>query len=228
MTRNCRLCGDELTDENWYPSRQRKRDYICKECWKEKSRLYSEANRDKVNAYARLYREANRDKVNTRKRLYRKNNPEKVKAESVRDRLKNGQLPMSENKECASYLGVHINERLLKHLFDDVEVMPYGNPGFDFICNNGKKIDGKSSCLNKDGRWKFTINHNTTADYFFCVAYDNRRNLNIIHIWMLPGDKFNHLKMTSVSPSTIHKWDEYKQNVDGAVSCCDTMRGEQK
>ncbi len=28
----CRICGVELGDENWYPSRKRRKDYICKAC----------------------------------------------------------------------------------------------------------------------------------------------------------------------------------------------------
>ena len=142
-------------------------------------------------------------------------------------RRKNGGLSMSKNKECASYLGIHVNERLLKHLFNDVEVMPMNNPGYDFICNNGKKIDGKSSCLTKDGRWMFNIRHNTIPDYFLCVAYDNRIDLNILHIWLLPGDKFNHLTGTGISKSTIHKWSEYEQPIDKAITCCDSMKSKQ-
>jgi len=106
--------------------------------------------------------------------------------------------------------------------------MPYGHPGYDFICNNGKKIDGKSSMTGDKGYWMFTIKHNTTADYFFCVAYDNRDDLNILHIWMLPGDKFNHLSGASISLSTIHKWDEYEQPIDKAIACCDTMKEPSK
>ena len=132
---------------------------------------------------------------------------------------------MSENKECSAYLGVYRTERLLRHLFNDVEVMPYGHKGYDFICNNGWKVDAKSSCIRKNRNdWVFNINYNTEADYFFCVAYDNRQDLNIIHVWMLPGDKFNHLTTASISKSTIHKWDEYKKSIDDVVLCCDEIR----
>jgi len=255
MAHNCRVCGEVLTDYNWYYSFQKSGNCICKECNKEKQHLYQEANRDKINAYARarykndpekvkaiaclyrennaeklkvasvLYREDNRDKINSRARMRYKDNPEKWRAKAIRASRASGSLPMSKNKECSSYIGVHINERMLRHKFKDVQVMPYGNPGYDFVCNYGKKIDGKASCFTKDGRWKFHIEHNTIADYFICIAYDNRTDLNPLHIWMLPGDKFNHLASTSISPKTLHKWAEYEQNIDGVIMCCDTLRG---
>ena len=252
----CRVCEVELDDENWYPAGKKSSQYICKDCKHEQSRLYQETNRDKINAKQRLYRETNRDKINAKQRLYReankdkinakqrlyreenrdktnvqsrewrKNNPEKAKAMSTKAHRKEGCIPMNKNKECSAYYGVHINEGLLKRVFKNVEVMPYGHTGYDFICDNGKKIDGKSSMTGDKGHWAFNINHNTTADYFFCVAYDNRTDLNIIHIWLLPGDKFSHLGMASISLSTIHKWDEYEQPLDKAISCCDSMKLE--
>ena len=194
----CRICGAELTVDNWYPSLRRCQNNICKNC-----------QRIQNNDWA-------------------KNNPEKAKANWTRRDRKLGHRPMSENKECSSYIGVHVNEGLIKLYFDDVEVMPYGNPGYDFICKNGWKIDGKSSCLHKDGRWSFVIRHNTTADYFFCVAYDNREDLNIIHIWILPGEKFNHLSGISISKRNIRKWVEYEQPLDKAIVCCDSMKGGNK
>ena len=195
MTYNCIKCGVELDDENWYSSRQKKGDYICKECGVERGRLYRENNPEKYKAY---YTRANRD---------------------------NGHLPFNENKECSSYFGVHINERMLRHLFNDVEVMPYGNRGYDFVCNKGKKVDSKSSCImkNKNG-WAFAINHNTITDYFLLVAYDNRKDLNPLHIWLIPGEKVNHLVGLTISQSTLHKWSEYEQNIDDAIICCDTIK----
>lgn len=195
-TRECRVCGVELNDDNWAPAGQKNYNYICKECGLEQD--YS----------------------------WRKNNPEKEKARRTRNARKKGHLPMSENKKCSSYLGVYVNERLLKHYFDDVEVMPYGNPGYDFVCNKGYKVDAKSSCMRKNGGWVFIINHNTTADYFMLVAYDNRDDLNPIHVWLIPGHVLNHLTGTSIRPSTLDKWAEYEKPIDDVVLCCDTIKGE--
>ena len=211
MSRDCRVCGVELNDKNWYPSQQKSRNCICKEC-------------NKVQSRVRIKKSP--EKERERKRSWREANPDKIKAQWTRANRKIGKLPMSENKECSQYLGIYVNERLLKHYFDDVEVMPPNNPGYDFVCNKDKKIDGKSSCLHKDGRWSFNINCNTITDYFFCVAYDNRKDLNLVHIWLIPGDKLNHLKTASISKSTIDKWSEYEQPIDKLSACCDAMKSD--
>jgi len=241
MTHNCRKCGIELDTENWSPSHQKSGSRICKECIQEYNRLYLEANRDKINARKRLYREvnhdelnakrglhreANRDKLNAQARLLRKNNPDKAKASDAKHRRKNGVIPFDKNKGCSSYYGVYINEGLLKLYFDDVEVMPYGHKGYDFVCNNGWKIDGKGSFTGDKGHWMFTIRHNTTADYFFCVAYDNCKDRNIIHIWMIPGHILNHLSAARISKSTLLKWAKYEQPIGKAILCCDSMKDE--
>lgn len=96
--------------------------------------------------------------------------------------------PMSENKECSSYFGVYIGEKYVSKLFEDVEKMPYGNPGFDWICKKKYKIDSKVSCLlhreNKTDYFEFTIKYNKKADYFILSAWDNRDSLNPLYVWI--------------------------------------------
>ena len=139
-------------------------------------------------------------------------------------RRKNGSLPMSENKDCAQYLGITVNERLIRHRFKEIKVMPHNHPGFDFICNKNMKIDAKSSCLHKNGRWNFTINRNEDADFFLCVAYDDRERLNIAHVWMIPGKDVNDHVSISIRPSTIHRWDKYIYDIEGFSACCNEMK----
>ena len=135
---------------------------------------------------------------------------------------------MKENKECASYLGVYIAERVLSKVFKDVQVMPYGNPGYDFICNKNKLIDSKSSCrlrhYTASDRWSFQIARNTIADYFILIAFDNRDNLAPLYIWMIPGHIINNQTSVSISETKIYKWDEYRLDIDKVVACCDTMK----
>lgn len=195
----CRVCDVILDSENWYISNQRARNYVCNEC------------------------------ENERHRLWRKANPEKAKATSTRGSRKNGKRPFYENKECALFLGVHVAERVLSHVFKDVERMPMNNPGYDFICNRGKKIDSKSSCIHKDKccgsvSWSFVINHNTTADFFLCLAFDNREDLTPLHAWLIPRSKVNHLAGLSISEGMIHKWNVYRLDLSKISTCCDSMR----
>lgn len=92
------------------------------------------------------------------------------------------------NKNCPTFLGCHVAERVLSHVFKDVDRMPSNNRGYDFICNKGMKIDVKSACLHKD-KYHFIINHNKIADYFLFIAFDNRTNLNPQHIWLIKSDE---------------------------------------
>ena len=191
----CRVCGTELNDENWNPSQKERHWYICKRCNAERCKHW------------------------------RKTNIEKAKAGWTRANRKAGKRPMSENKECAAYLGVYVAERVLSHVFKNVQRMPYGNSGYDFICGRGYKIDVKSACKRMSrNQWTFHIRCNQIADYFLCLAFDNREDLNPLHIWLIPGDVLNHLKFTSVASSTIHKWDAYKLDVEKVTACCNALR----
>lgn len=133
---------------------------------------------------------------------------------------------MGENKTCASYLGVYVAERVLKYTFKDVKAMPYGNPGYDVVCNRDKKIDIKCACLGKNGQLTFHIRHNKVADFFLCIAFDNRKELNPIHVWLIPGKAVNHLKSASIRLSTVPKWDRYKLDTERVSMCCDVMKGK--
>jgi len=138
-----------------------------------------------------------------------------------------GHITMSENKACSSYLGVAVAERLCRHLFKDVIRMRNGNPGYDFICNRNKKIDVKSACitlnLKKHPHWHFAINRNQIADFFLLVAFDNRDNLEPLHQWLIPSDKLNKQVKASIFPSTIDKWDAWRQPIGPAVECCNSL-----
>ena len=190
----CNVCGVELTDENWYPSLRKGSHYICKSC------------------------------ENKKIKQWRKANPDKAKAIWTRSDRKEGHQSMSKNKECSSYLGVYVAERVLSQAFKNVRMMPMNNSGFDFICGSGYMIDVKSSCLHKNGAWMFTINHNHIANYFLCLAFDNREYLNPLYVWLIPGEKLNHLAGASIRPSTIHKWDEYQLDTAKVVTCCNMMK----
>lgn len=132
---------------------------------------------------------------------------------------------MATNKDCGAYLG-NIAEQLLSTIFPDVQVMPQGNPGYDFICNRGLKIDVKSSTILKDRKhaWVFAIDRNEIPDYFICIAFDNRKNFNILHWWIIPGHVLNDRYNVNISKSTLHKWSQYEQSIDKILVCCNEMK----
>lgn len=109
--------------------------------------------------------------------------------------------PMNINKQCSSYLGVHIAENLVAHLFKDVTPTEYGFRGYDLICGKGLRIDVKSACLHKDRsfrRWSFNIKRNTTADYFLLIAFSDRKTLTPRHHWLIPGNVIGHNKTLTI------------------------------
>ena len=65
------------------------------------------------------------------------------------------------NRESSNFLGVDIAEHMLSLVFNNVELMPMNHPGYDFICNHGKKIDVKSACMRSNKKsWGFCIRKN--------------------------------------------------------------------
>ena len=138
--------------------------------------------------------------------------------------------PRPTNKESANYLGITVAEKVLSNVFKNVEKMPYGNPGYDFICGKGYKVDSKASCKyihdKRSNSWLFTINKNKTADYFALLAFDNREDINPLHFWLIPSDVINNKVGVGISASTINKWDEYKRDINKIISCCNILKGE--
>lgn len=196
MVHRCIKCGEALTQHNSRQSQLKNGCYICKRC------------------------------DNDRKNMWNHNNRERCNATSTRSRRKHGQNPMTFDKNGSQYLGIVVAEQVLSRIFHNVERMPYANKGFDFICNRGKKIDVKSACIRKIGGWEFTINKNIIADYFLCLAFDNRKDLNPLHLWLVPGCSISHLSSTSISVSTLYKWTEYKlsDRLGAVIDCCDSMK----
>jgi hypothetical protein len=137
-------------------------------------------------------------------------------------------LPIAESRDSSSFLGVFVAERALSKFFDHIERMPYGNPGFDFICGKGYKIDVKSACkLSKpihSDFWHFNIKHNKEADFFLCLAFDNRASLEPLHVWLIPGKILNHLHGFVIPESRLYKWSQYEKPLDKVIACCQALR----
>lgn len=138
--------------------------------------------------------------------------------------------PMSENKTCSDYLGVHIAERVLSAFFENITRMPCNNPGYDYICGRGFKIDVKSSCLryrtDASPYWGFNIRGNVNADYFLLLAFNDRDALEPQHVWLIPLDVMNgrkNLLIPNVSKS-LAKWERFERPLDKVIACCKSLR----
>lgn len=137
------------------------------------------------------------------------------------------QRPMSKNKECSAFLGVHVAERVLSHIFKNVQKMPINHPGFDFICGRGYNVDVKSACRRCKEKhadsWDFNIKKNQIAEYFLCLAFDNRKNLTPEHIWFIPANEINDRGMVCIVATRLDKWAKYELPIDQVVTCCHDM-----
>lgn len=106
-----------------------------------------------------------------------------------------GSLPMSENEDSSTYLGIHIAERVIARkilsltIGDIKREMPYGNPGFDFVCVDNQRIDIKSTTLDGLNKLLFHIRWNKIPDYFMMIGFNNREDLNVIGIWIIKKDE---------------------------------------
>jgi hypothetical protein len=200
VTKQCNKCKKIKPISEFYPTYyNNKPRYICKEC---------------SNKQAIEWRQKNREHVRELERIRR---------------YKNGEnLPMSKNKDCSSFLGVHIAENLLEQYFNNVIAMPYGNPGYDFICSNNYKIDVKSACCsyNPTTHWKFSIRYNDIPDYFLLLAFDNRTNLNLLHMWIFPRHELYKKSSITISENCLHKWDHYEKSIHELLKCYNNIKSQ--
>jgi hypothetical protein len=214
-----------IVDMPW--SKEYEKEYMkaYRETHREERKKYRDEHRDEINANKKKYVAAHREKINEQARKLRKKDPQRYRE------YKN-QRPMDEAKDCSSYLGVHVAERALSKFFKEVTRMPYGNPGYDFVCNKGYKIDVKSACLKigkpnaPNKRWIFSINQNQIPDYFLCIGFDDRDNLTPMHIWLFPGEAINNKHSLSItnSPSRLQQFTQYEHPLDKVEECCTAMR----
>lgn len=137
---------------------------------------------------------------------------------------------MSEAKESSSWLGIYIAEQILSGFFDNIVRMPNNNPGYDFICGKGFKIDVKSACLMNDRgyvRWLFTIRRNEIPDYFLLLGFnEDREQITPMRVWLIPGRILNS-KRTFVISNTgakLKRWVKYERSIEKAIECCDKMK----
>lgn len=177
--------------------------------------------------YTAEYRRLHPEQIKRYEATHKKERAERVRN---RDHLSGKKRPMEQARDCSSFLGVHVAERVLAGVFKNVERMPYGHPGYDFICAKGFKIDVKSSCRRhqpkKSDIWIFGVCKNEVADYFLFLAFDNRSDLNPEHVWLVPGSLVNSKTGIGISdnPASLTKWDNYERPIDKIATCCDAMR----
>jgi len=220
--KKCSKCGIEKPLDGFSNDKNRKYGKYphCKECVNQ----YKKDHKEEAAIKMKRYREDHKEEIKEQRRDYYHNGGGREKV---------GCTAMKENNSCPQYLGIVINERLIKHLFPDAEMMPMHFPGYDFTCRRGKKVNAKASTTfireNKKSNtvfWYFNFLKNKIPDFFLCVAYSSVENPTPLHIWMVPGKEINYLSTISINSSTIHKWDQWRMDVDKAQACCTAMKDD--
>jgi hypothetical protein len=142
----------------------------------------------------------------------------KDRAEERRERRhESGEGLAIDDKDSPTFFG-KFTENLMIQTFENVITVRHNNPGFDWICKNGDKIENKSACL-KDGnsRWTFNVKYNKIADWFIFSAWDNRDSLTPLYVWilhkndMVRGRKVCEFEGLSIlnNPSGLKDFEEY-------------------
>ena len=227
---SCKHCGFTGEPEDF----RKPKGKVCNECYKKQKRKgdekYRKKNRERINKDERDYRKKNRERINKKKRNnYKKNHKVFIKRERIR-RRKNGMLPWSQVKHLR--LGLYIEQAIARMFGSVAEVT--NNPGVDFICPNGYKMQVKTSSLSKSKypSWYFNINENKIVDYFILVAVNHiddidKENFKHVHIWIMKGNVLNYKTGVSISPSRVYKWNEYsimKEYENKFINCCNVIK----
>ena len=112
--------------------------------------------------------------------------------------------------------------------------MPQDNPGFDFLCGRGYKIDVKSACLKQRGdgylTWTININNNIIADYFLVLLFDDRVDKNPMHVYLIPGSDVNHLigfQIFNIEHG-LSKFSKYEKPIDSVLSCITKLKNQEE
>jgi hypothetical protein len=164
--------------------------------------------------------------------VYRITRPKSREYYRTRAHITGKNRPIEEARDTGNWLGIYVAERVLSHYFEGITRMPFGNHGFDFICKNGFKIDAKSSCLNhrphRNQCWHFNTFHNVAADYFLCLAFDDRENMAPMHVWLVPsGVVANKTGFNIIDvPWSLSEWSQYEKPINKVLSCCATFRSK--
>lgn len=101
-------------------------------------------------------------------------------------------------------------KEFLLNCFESVRRTGYNDDGIDYFCNNPQEefigkypqfrlernkkynIQHMARCLryrqNRTPNWNYYVNYNDKVDYFILSAWDDKDDLNILHVWIFHKD----------------------------------------
>lgn len=139
-----------------------------------------------------------------------------------------GVTPYNKAIGTSVYFGVYIAENVLEKVFKNIKRMPYGNPGYDFICGRGFKVDSKASRLHHRfahrARWEFKIRNNKVADYFLLLGFnEDALNLEPKKMWIIPSEIINNRSSLCIKEESSN-WKAFEYPIRSVLQCCDHMK----
>jgi len=86
----------------------------------------------------------------------------------------------------------------------------------------------RAECKQRCPHWGFSIQKNQVADYFLCLAFDNRESLEPQHVWLIPSGPIQNLLNIRISekPESLAKWSKYERPLNKVILSCCKLKGE--
>ena len=148
----CKICDskrshdDHLLNQDKENKAKREKYYQNQESEKARRKQYYEDHLEEEQRKARERYYENQNVNKEKRRQYYNEHIEEERRKGRERWYAKGSKPASDNPECSKYMG-DFAEKALSVFFKTMTRMPNNNPGYDFLCNRGFKIDAKSSCI---------------------------------------------------------------------------------
>jgi hypothetical protein len=191
----------------------------CRKCASLKASAWAKEHPARAKQTKKSWDINHPEQLRQNQRKYKSNHPERYPA-------------IADNPRCPLYLGSYISETVLSREFKNIKRMPANFPGYDFECNRHFYIDVKSSCIlttpQNNTYWQFTIKCNQVPHFFLCIAWDNRKDLNPLYIWLIPAALINMKKILYIgnTEESLAKWKKYERPLNNVLSCCRAMKAK--
>lgn len=72
--------------------------------------------------------------------------------------------------------------------------------------------------------WSFKITNHIRPDYYMFVAFGTRADLNLLHIWMVPGMEIDIGSDARITDNMLSKWAEYEISGKKVVQSCNALK----
>ena len=108
-------------------------------------------------------------------------------------------------------IGKYIAKDTFKRMFPEAVYNTF--PEYDFVYK-GKTYKANASAMSRKNSWTYTIRGNQDPDIHVFMAFDNGKDLNLMHMWFIPREVYKKFAIIVVYASTISRWDDYRVDAE--------------